>query len=642
MRRIKDYKLQHKMILYIISATTLIFVAMISLNGYNSSQLINTNSNKLVRETTDKLALQCETFLGHGVDVARTVAYTYEGMLINGTPNREVGIAIMKSILEQNPTILGLWTVWEPNAFDGNDLLYINKQGHDKTGRFVPYCNRFGNSIAIEACTDYDNPGEAGNYYSIPMRTGIEYIGEPYTYKVQGNDINMISIAIPIRVKDKIVGVAGIDISSETLITYQSKIKLYNTGFAKIITNRGTIVADVDKSEIGKKSGEWQNDKLTDIRQAITEGKAISKTTYSDHFDAMAIKCYSPISIGKTNTPWTFVSIVNTEEAQSEGLKALYQTIFTGIIGIVLLIILILLIARIITRPLIQAVGFAKRIASGDLTIQLKIEALDEIGELQQSLNNMAHSIKSMIQKVSESSNKIVSISSQFNEAARQFASGANQQAASVEEVSASVEEILSTVNQNSDNAFQANKIAATASVSIKDNSSTISASVKAMKQIAGKISIIGDIAFQTNILALNAAVEAARAGEHGKGFAVVAAEVRKLAEHSKIAAEEIDKITRGGVKTAEEAGLQFEALVPEIDRTASLVGEISAASNEQSAGIQQINSAILQLNDVTQSNASTSEEMATTAEELLKLSNELNEIIKLFNIGDLLYQRKH
>lgn len=286
--------------------------------------------------------------------------------------------------------------------------------------------------------------------------------------------------------------------------------------------------------------------------------------------------------------------------------------------------------------------GLQKKIASGDLTIQLKIEALDEIGELQQSLNNMAHSIKGMIQKVSESSNKIVSISSQFNEAARQFASGANQQAASVEEVSASVEEILSTVNQNSDNAFQANKIAATASVSIKDNSSTISASVKAMKQIAGKISIIGDIAFQTNILALNAAVEAARAGEHGKGFAVVAAEVRKLAEHSKIAAEEIDKITRGGVKTAEEAGLQFEALVPEIDRTASLVGEISAASNEQSAGIQQINSAILQLNDVTQSNASTSEEMATTAEELLKLSNELNEIIKLFNIGDLHYQRKH
>ena len=635
MKRIRDYKLQNKMMFYIISASALILIALVSLNAYDTNRLIKENTTELVEETSNKLALQCETFLGHGIDVARTMSHTYEGMLKNGNPSRDAVISIMKTVLEQNPVFLGVWTVWEPNAFDGKDSEFIDKPGHDKTGRFIPYWNRFGDNIALEACTDYDNSGEAGNYYSIPLHSGNEYIGEPFTYKIQGKDISMSSIAIPIKYNGKVVGIAGIDISSETLISYQEKVKLYNTGFAKIMTNKGTIVADIDKTEIGKTSSEWTDNNLSDIKQAITSGKPITKIVYSDHFDADAVKCYYPINIGNTNTPWTFVTIINTEEALAQGAKSLSKTIITAILGLAILVILILLIARHITKPIIQAVGFAKKIASGDLTLQMEVDAKDEIGELKQTLNSMTKSFKFMMVKINNGSNKIVAISSQFNEAAREFSSGANQQAASVEEVSSSIEEILSTVNQNNQNAFITKEIATKTSDGIKQSNTAIAASVDAMKQIAGKISIIGEIAFQTNILALNAAVEAARAGEHGKGFAVVAAEVRKLAEHSKVAADEINNITKGGVKTAENAGKQFEALIPEVDRTAILVNEISSASNEQSAGIGQINSAILQLNDVTQSNASTSEEMATTAEELLKLSHELNDIVKLFNIGD-------
>jgi len=169
----------------------------------------------------------------------------------------------------------------------------------------------------------------------------------------------------------------------------------------------------------------------------------------------------------------------------------------------------------------------------------------------------------------------------------------------------------------------------------IKQGSESTNIAVDAMKNIADKIKIVNDIAFQTNILALNAAVEAARAGEHGKGFAVVAAEVRKLAERSKIAADEIDLLSKNGVEVSEKAGKKLTEIVPEIEKTARLVQEIAAASNEQNSGADQVNNAIQQLNQVTQQNAAASEEMATSSEELSSQAEELKRIISFFKVND-------
>jgi methyl-accepting chemotaxis protein len=245
----------------------------------------------------------------------------------------------------------------------------------------------------------------------------------------------------------------------------------------------------------------------------------------------------------------------------------------------------------------------------------------------------MRDKLVEVITEVNISSMALSAASQQVSGTAQSLSQGASEQAASVEETSSSVEEMGSSINQNSENARVTDGIATESSNAAKDGGESVIATVQAMKDIAGKITIIEDIAYQTNMLALNAAIEAARAGEHGKGFAVVAAEVRKLAERSQVAASEISELTGDSVKVAEKAGGLLEQMVPDIARTAELVQEITAASEEQASGVSQITSAMQQLDQVTQQNAAGSEELAATAEEMRSQSQSLIEMISFFKL---------
>ncbi len=308
-------------------------------------------------------------------------------------------------------------------------------------------------------------------------------------------------------------------------------------------------------------------------------------------------------------------------------------SIVINIIAIIIAIIFVYIMVNLIAKPLNRGVVFANEISKGNLMVKLDIDQKDEVGILASSLKDMVVKLKEMMGNIVLGADNIATASLQMSSTSQQLSQGANEQAASVEEVSSTMEEITSIIEQNSQNASITEKISVAAYQGMNEVATRANSAVEANRTIAEKIKIINDIAFQTNILALNAAVEAARAGEYGRGFAVVAAEVRKLAERSKVAADEIVALSQESLQLAEGAGKKMMSIMPELEKTTQMVQEISAASAEQTNGSTQINGAIQQLNQVTQQNASASEELASGAEELSSQAEQLKELVSFFKV---------
>ena len=288
-----------------------------------------------------------------------------------------------------------------------------------------------------------------------------------------------------------------------------------------------------------------------------------------------------------------------------------------------------------IAKALGRAAQLAESVAQGDLTTTVVYSARDEVGDLIASLNNMIAKLRDVIGKVQDASENVAAGAEELSSSAEELSQGAAEQASSTEEASASMEQMAANIRQTADNAQQTSKISVKAAEASKKTNESVTQAVEAMRTIAEKISIVQEIARQTDLLALNAAIEAARAGEHGRGFAVVASEVRKLAERSQNAANEISELSTSSVAVAARAGEMLNDMLPDILRTTELVQEINAASNEQNAGAEQINRAIQQLDKVTQQNSSASEEMSATSQELASQSAVMQEAAAYFRLDN-------
>jgi len=627
----RKFKLKLKLNVYILSAATIIYCFAIGYISYQLKEISYADSLEIVKGTTRENRNKISEELNVMMQSARTMRNIFGNYQKFEPGQRDVFFGqILRSNLEKNPNFLSLGVYWELKALD--------KSYKKKNGRFWDGYFREGNKILNQkAIEDTTNQELTSTYYQI-RKMNKETIVNPYydqsTKELKG--ILMTSLLSPIQNEDgHFVGMVGIDVSLLHMNQLISTVKPYKEAVSYIISENKTIVAHSDITLTGKNFIEsLAADSSVFKNQAFDVAGSSKSFSYQNSIDGEEyLVCIEPISIGNTSTNWVIGVEVPTRIILSEAKKVLITAILVGIFGLILMYVIIYFIAVRISEPILKSVDFAKRISSGDLHARLSITQKDEIGDLADSLSQMASRLTTIMTEIIQSSDTISESSLELLESSVRFSEGANNQAASSEEISTTMDQMLTKIQQNNRNAEETAKIAMKAAAGIQDGNTATQTLILSMNNIVQKISVIGEIARQTNLLAINAAIEASRYGIQGKGFGVVAAEIKKLAERSQIAAKEINELSNHGLLQARETGEKLVNIIPDIELTAHLVKQISDSSNEQRLSSIEINQGIQQLNRVTQQNAESSFKLSLNSKNIREQAENLKKLIAYFSI---------
>lgn len=624
-----NLKLKGKLVLYILAAFTIIYGVTLGFISRDLRQNSIEDSKEIVKSNlleSRNILVGDLTKVYETVNVLRNTYERYERF--DAGSRNEMYNDMLVTTLENNSDYLTAWMCWELKALVPG---YSYKNGRT---RHIYY--RLNNQIQNQLDTADVNNDNLETLYYQARDLNKDDIWNPYYDEaaVGLSDVLMTTISCPIQNNGEFVGIAAVDISLATMQEIILRINPFEGATSYLLaankkvvahTNRDLIFANMEE-ELSQESDLFNTAFDQVMNRQLADYDYYNEVDGEDHYVFMA-----PVEIKGMDRIWTIGIDVPESVFLAKADQIFHRSLIIGILGLILLYVLVFLVATRIVKPINMSVDFAHQIAEGNLDATIDLKSKDEMGELARSLQEMVSNLKRIILDVIRSSKEINQSGNELSASSNELSTGAANQAASSEEISSSMEEMVATIQQNNHNAQQTAAISQRAAKGIKEGFESAKVAVNAMNEIAEKIVIIKDIAAQTNILALNAAVEAARAGEHGRGFSVVATEVKKLAERSQKAAIEIIELTQHGVEISNLSGEQLERIIPDIEKTAMLVQEITASSLEQQTGAEQVNRAIQELNEVTQRNSEASHHFTNSAERLTALSDKLREVVSFF-----------
>ncbi|MGL6069795.1 methyl-accepting chemotaxis protein [Craterilacuibacter sp.] len=664
-----------------------VMIALISTFSYQSTL---EQGQAVAREQSAAFADDVSSKLEQGMTVTGQLANTVAGIRKVVTPDRKQMTAVLIETLKRQPDAIGVWMVWEPNAFDGNDAAFrFDWPQHDPTGRFTPYVVRSGGQIKMDVMTPVDeiktfeqfraNPetyqpfyekSPDGDFYLQPKKRKQDTLTEPFFYSVDGQQVLESSLVTAV-VDDagRFLGVVGIDLALSDLQKEFGAVRIHDSGYLTVLSEGGLYVVSQDAQQLGKPvaSGSVLAAHLAKVKQGAAFSYEEGAFT---HF-------YQPISIGKTGQFWSVGVSIPTAAITEAAVTQRNLAILIGGVALLVIITLLAWLVRRQTAALNVLADSMEQLASGkgDLTARIEVSNRDEIGRTADAFNRFLASLRDMFIEVREQSLAVSTGTRQISEAVERVEQASTSQSDAASATAASVEQVTVSVQQIAQISADAEQLAeenGQLSRSSVDAVSRVSAEVSQVNQTMQSLSermdelgqrsqevstivrVIQDIADQTNLLALNAAIEAARAGESGRGFAVVADEVRNLAGRTASATVEIARIVSAIGKETRDAVADVELTRSQVSNSVAIageanqaildisarngqllgrVGEIAASTREQSSASSEIARNVEQISSMAQSNSEIVIEVGGALDELREMAGRLETMVGSFKV---------